>query len=191
LIACPFCSVHQEDPRQKRERKAGNGDQGRKKVQNQGSERKRQRKQRSGGVIENHLACFCIMPGENQEILKKIDINQDFNITTKELNDFLNNKNTKEEDIKAVADELNKDNQYLLVMIESTLNTSHDDIVNKIKKNQELSKTDILIFKLRRYLIQNKKNTDLSSKGNRTEIYADVMKINAVYKSVAFEKKKA
>ena len=125
------------------------------------------------------------------EILKKIDINQDFNITTKELNDFLNNKNTKEEDIKAVADELNKDNQYLLVMIESTLNTSHDDIVNKIKKNQELSKTDILIFKLRRYLIQNKKNTDLSSKGNRTEIYADVMKINAVYKSVAFEKKKA
>jgi len=125
------------------------------------------------------------------EILKKIDINQDFNITTKELNDFLNNKNTKEEDIKAVADELNKDNQYLLVMIESTLNTSHDDIVNKIKKNQELSKTDILMFKLRRYLIQNKKNTDLSSKGNRTEIYADVMKINAVYKSVAFEKKKA
>jgi len=125
------------------------------------------------------------------EILKKIDINQDFNITQKELNDFLNNKNTKEEDIKAVADELNKDNQYLLVMIESTLNTSHDDIVNKIKKNQELSKTDILIFKLRRYLIQNKKNTDLSSKGNRTEIYADVMKINAVYKSVAFEKKKA
>jgi len=125
------------------------------------------------------------------EILKKIDINQDFNITQKELNDFLNNKNTKEEDIRAVADELNKDNQYLLVMIESTLNTSHDDIVNKIKKNQELSKTDILIFKLRRYLIQNKKNTDLSSKGNRTEIYADVMKINAVYKSVAFEKKKA
>jgi len=125
------------------------------------------------------------------EILKKIDINQDFNITQKELNDFLNNKNTKEEDIKAVADELNKDNQYLLVMIESTLNTSHDDIMNKIKKNQELSKTDILIFKLRRYLIQNKKNTDLSSKGNRTEIYADVMKINAVYKSVAFEKKKA
>jgi len=125
------------------------------------------------------------------EILKKIDINQDFNITQKELNDFLNNKNTKEEDIKAVADELNKDNQYLLVMIESTLNTSHDDIVNKIKKNQELSKTDILMFKLRRYLIQNKKNTDLSSKGNRTEIYADVMKINAVYKSVAFEKKKA
>jgi len=125
------------------------------------------------------------------EILKKIDINQDFNITQKELNDFLNNKNTKEEDIKAVADELNKDNQYLLVMIESTLNTSHDDIVNKIKKNQELSKTDILMFKLRRYLIQNKENTDLSSKGNRTEIYADVMKINAVYKSVAFEKKKA
>ena len=125
------------------------------------------------------------------EILKKIDINQDFNITQKELNDFLNNKNTKEEDIRAVADELNKDNQYLLVMIESTLNTSHDDIVNKIKKNQELSKTDILMFKLRRYLIQNKKNTDLSSKGNRTEIYADVMKINAVYKSVAFEKKKA
>jgi len=35
------------------------------------------------------------------EILKKIDINQDFNITQKELNDFLNNKNTKEENWKS------------------------------------------------------------------------------------------
>gem|GEM_PF-6204762 len=105
------------------------------------------------------------------------------------MNDFFNNKNTKEDDIQALAVELNKQNQYLLPMIEGTLNTSHDDIVNKIKKNQELTKTDILTFKLRRYLILNKKDTDLSSKGNRTEIYADVTKINPVYKSTVFEKK--
>jgi hypothetical protein len=125
----------------------------------------------------------------NQEILNKVDINKDFNITTKELNDFLTDKNTKEADIKQVADELNKDNQYLLVMMEETLNTSHDDIVNKIKKNQELTKTDILTFKLRRYLITKKTDLVFTSKGDRTEIYADVMKINAAYKSKIFEKK--
>ena len=128
---------------------------------------------------------------EQSEILKKIDINEDFNITTKELNDFLTDKNTKDADIKQVADELNKDNQYLLVMIQDTLYTSHNEITDKIKKGQELTKTDILAFKLRFYLIEKKTNTELTSKGDWKEIQGEIMKINGLYKSKIFTKQEA
>lgn len=64
------------------------------------------------------------------ELLKEIDKNNDFTITQKELNNFLETSKTKESDIKEVAEELKKNNKYIFSLIEKWKNQLENQIEN-------------------------------------------------------------
>jgi hypothetical protein len=94
------------------------------------------------------------------EILNQIDINPDREIQKEEIAKFLDNKISgfpaNEENLKSIAKELDDnmhDKKYEYYIDANILYKAHDDILQKIKENKDLTPSDINLLKLFLYLI--------------------------------------
>ena len=130
------------------------------------------------------------MPGE-KEIIQKVDVNKDWTIDVTELNNFL--KNSKEDDLKDLAQTLDRDNKALEPIIHVALYKAHDDIAQKIMKNENLTSSDISLLKLYIYLVKNETDISFQAEKDFTKNYSlqkEIRSINPGYKNPLLQTKK-
>jgi len=108
------------------------------------------------------------MPGE---ILNKVDVNKDFNITAKELNDFLDGKRA---DMKPTEENLKLLIQQLTDAYESDLEKSFTDTLKKAQKDivgkntKKLTESEKKILQLYAQIFPN---TEVVSESPNEEVY--------------------